>query len=149
MVQEALRGVVREALEHVARDGLPGKHHFYITFDTNHPGVAIAEHLTAKYPQEMTIILQHQFFGLEIEDEAFEVSLSFNKVLERLRIPFAALISFVDPSVNFGLQLRASPEVPDEDAPASVADNTDTAEPADGDDTAPETVVSLDSFRKK
>src|SRR3546814_6579618 len=89
---------------------MPGDHHLYVTFRTGHPGVAIPQRLRETYPEEMTIVLQHQFFGLEIKDDAFEVTLSFNRSLERLRVPFAALTAFVDPSVNFGLQFQARSE---------------------------------------
>src|SRR3546814_13502612 len=104
-LQEALRSVVRGVLEKISGEGMPGDHHLYVTFRTGHPGVAIPQRLRETYPEEMTIVLQHQFFGLEIKDDAFEVTLSFNRSLERLRVPFAALTAFVDPSVNFGLQL--------------------------------------------
>ena len=106
MVQEALRDVVRRALAAGAEAGFPGAHHFYITFRTQHPGVEIPEHLRAAYPDEMTIVLQHQFYGLEVAPEHFEVTLSFRKRLERLHIPFAAVVAFVGPAVNFGLQFQ-------------------------------------------
>lgn len=165
-VQDALRGVVKAALREVAENGFPGDHHFYITFKTNHPGVDIAEHLLARYADEMTVVLQHQFYGLEIHDDRFEVTLSFNKSLERLEIPFAALTAFVDPSVNFGLQFNAEGEVtavdpsqPGLPAVAATDSNDDTSrdDETESDSEAPEedppeggaTVVSLDSFRKK
>ncbi len=106
MVETALRGVVRQALASVVDQGLPGNHHFYLTFRTNHPDVDIADRLHAQYPQEMTIVLQHQFWGLEVTDEYFVVNLSFSNVPERLKVPYAALVSFVDPSVKFGLQFQ-------------------------------------------
>lgn len=106
MVETALRGVVRQALASVVDQGLPGNHHFYLTFRTSHPDVEIADRLHAQYPQEMTIVLQHQFWGLEVTDEYFVVNLSFSNVPERLKIPYAALVSFVDPSVKFGLQFQ-------------------------------------------
>jgi uncharacterized protein len=106
MVETALRGVVRQALASVVEQGLPGSHHFYLTFRTNHPDVEIADRLHAQYPQEMTIVLQHQFWGLEVTDEYFVVNLSFSNVPERLKVPYAALVSFVDPSVKFGLQFQ-------------------------------------------
>lgn len=113
MVENALRGVVRQALSSVAERGLPGNHHFYLTFRTCHPGVEIADRLRAQYPQEMTIVLQHQFWGLEVGDDAFTVNLSFSNVPERLKIPYAALVSFVDPSVKFGLQFQVPQEAAD------------------------------------
>jgi len=106
MVETALRGVVRQALASVVDQGLPGNHHFYLTFRTTHPGVDIADRLHAQYPQEMTIVLQHQFWGLEVTDDYFVVNLSFSNVPERLKVPYAALVSFVDPSVKFGLQFQ-------------------------------------------
>lgn len=104
MVEEALRGVVRKALELAATRGLPGDHHFYITFRTEHPGVTLPASLRERYPSEMTIVLQYQFWGLEIDDEGFRVTLSFNDKPERLAIPFEAIKAFADPSVRFGLQ---------------------------------------------
>jgi hypothetical protein len=106
LVDGALRSVVGQALKRAARDGLPGSHHFYISFRTGEPGVEIPEYLRTKYPEEMTIVVQHQFWGLEIDDEGFEVTLSFRKSPERLRVPFAALTGFFDPSVQFGLQFK-------------------------------------------
>lgn len=104
MVEEALRSVVGKALIQAAEHGLPGDHHFYITFHTEHPGVMLPDHLRQRYPDEMTIVLQHQFWGLEVGPEAFGITLSFNEVPERMTIPFAAVTAFADPSVRFGLQ---------------------------------------------
>ena len=104
LVEDALRGVVREALNYAAERGLPGDHHFYITFRTEHPGVDIPRSLRDRYPNEMTVVLQHQFWGLDVGEEGFGVTLSFADVPERLSIPFAALTAFADPSVQFGLQ---------------------------------------------
>ena len=103
MVQEALKGVVRKILAEAARDGLPGEHHFYITFRTVAPGVRLSQRLREKHPDEMTIVLQHQFWDLNVSDHAFEVGLSFSGVPERLLIPFDAVTTFFDPSVQFGL----------------------------------------------
>lgn len=115
MVENALRGVVRQALALTAERGLPGNHHFYITFRTDHPGVTLADHLRQRYPREMTIVLQLQFWGLKVEDEAFEVTLSFSDKPERLHIPFAAITAFADPSVRFGLQFEAAREAVEEE----------------------------------
>ena len=117
MVENALRGVVRQALRLAADQGLPGNHHFYITFRTDHPETALADHLVERYPGEMTIVLQHQFWGLQVHDEIFEVTLSFNDKPERLRIPFEAVVAFADPSVRFGLQFEAGEDSAEEDAP--------------------------------
>lgn len=115
MVQEALKGVVRKILAEAARDGLPGEHHFYITFRTGAPGVRLSQRLREKHPDEMTIVLQHQFWDLNVSDHAFEVGLSFSGVPERLLIPFDAVTTFFDPSVQFGLKFETQEEP--EDAP--------------------------------
>lgn len=104
LVDDALRSVVRRVLTQVAETGLPGSHHFYISFRSTDPGVELPEYLRAKYPEEMTIVLQHQYWDLILHDESFEVTVSFNKQQERIKVPFAALSAFVDPSVRFGLQ---------------------------------------------
>jgi len=105
-VDEALRGVARRVLRDIARDGLTGNHHFYISFRTGAPGVELPEYLRSRYPEEITVVLQHQFWGLEVEEKQFSVTVSFNKQNERLTVPFAALTAFVDPSVRFGLQFE-------------------------------------------
>ncbi len=159
MVETALRGVVREALTEVAERGLPGNHHFYLTFRSAYPGVEIPAYLAAQYPQEMTIVLQFQYYGLEVHDHHFEVTLSFNNVHERLVIPFGAITTFADPSVNFALQFQ--PVVPAESAeiaamptrPTAVERKEKDAEETKHADSAEEPkrgeVVTLDAFRKK
>lgn len=152
IVQDALRGVVRTVLTRVARDGMPGDHHFYITFRTAHPGVTLPQRLREAYPEEMTIVLQHQFFGLELKEDAFEVTLSFNRSLERLRVPYAAVTAFVDPSVNFGLQFQSAEDAAPAAAaaPDAEASEPDAAAAEAAPDAPPaEKVVSLDAFRKK
>ncbi|HZQ00640.1 MAG TPA: ClpXP protease specificity-enhancing factor SspB [Reyranella sp.] len=104
LVDDALRSVVRRVLRQVADKGLPGSHHFYISFRSTDPGVRLPQYLRDKYPEEMTIVLQHQYWDLIITEEFFEVTVSFNKQQERIKVPFAALSAFVDPSVRFGLQ---------------------------------------------
>lgn len=104
MVERALRGVLRDALNYVAENGLPGDHHFYITFRTDHPDVGLPDHLHERYPSEMTIVLQHQFWALEVAEESFGVTLSFSDVPEHLMVPFEAVVAFADPSVRFVLQ---------------------------------------------
>jgi len=162
MVERALRGVVRDALKRAAREGLRSDHHFYIVFATRMPGVAIPDQLRAKYPDEMAIVLQHQFWDLDVTEQGFSVTLSFQKQLERLVIPFAAVRSFADPSVNFALEFVA-PERP-ETAPAATpavvpSPIVPAAKPAEaasgkspsekaGEKTGAE-VVTLDSFRKR
>ncbi|TSD90442.1 hypothetical protein FFK22_002825 [Mycobacterium sp. KBS0706] len=154
MVESALRGVVREALAQVAEKGLTGDHHFYLTFVTNHRGVAIPEYLRQKYPQEMTIVLQHQFFGLEVCEDRFSVSLSFSSKTERLVIPLAAITTFADPSVNFALQFQSAKEAAeaeDADAAGNPDEPAETAAkaPAEGAPADGAKVVALDAFRKK
>lgn len=114
LVQEALKGVVRKVLIDAGKDGLPGEHHFYISFQTDYPGVRLSNRLREKYPQEMTIVLQHQFWDLNVTEHAFEAGLSFSGVPERLLIPFDALTGFFDPSVQFGLKFDAEDEEEDE-----------------------------------
>jgi hypothetical protein len=116
LVQEALCGVVKKVLSEAARDGLPGDHHFYITFRTQAPGVRLSNRMREQYPEEMTIILQHQFEDLSVTDHAFEVGLSFRGIPEMLLIPFDALTGFFDPSVQFGLKFELHPEGVEEGA---------------------------------
>ena len=139
--EEALRVVVQDALAHAAKHGLPGEHHFYITFRTDHPGVAMPGHLRARYPQEMTVVLQHKFWDLSVDRAAgiFSVGLSFGGVPAMLTVPFAALTAFADPSVRFGLRFQAMPA--QETAPE--------AETAVAAASGPSQVVSLDSFRRR
>src|SRR5579863_3818820 len=106
LTQEALRGVLRTVLSDAAKNGLPGDHHFFVTFDTCAEGVRLSQRMRAQYPKEMTIVLQHQFWDLAVSDDSFEVGLSFGGVPERLSIPFAAVKGFFDPSVEFGLQFE-------------------------------------------
>jgi uncharacterized protein len=115
LVQDALKGVVRKVISDAARDGLPGEHHFYVSFRTDFPGVRLSPRLREKYPEDMTIVLQHQFWDLSITEQHLEVGLSFSGVPERLFIPLDAVTGFFDPSVQFGLKF----EIHDKDAPAS------------------------------
>jgi uncharacterized protein len=116
LAQAALRGVVRTVLTDVAKKGLPGEHHFKITFATAAPGVRLSERMRAQYPQEMTVVLQHQFWDLTVSDDAFEVGLSFGGVPERVGVPFDAVTAFYDPAVQFGFQFETL-----ETAPAAAA----------------------------
>jgi hypothetical protein len=122
LTQQALRGVVRAVLVDAARKGLPGEHHFYIAFDTNAEGVRMPERLRAQYPEEMTIILQHQFWDLKVGDDGFEVGLSFGGVPAKLVVPFEAVKGFFDPSVQFGLQFEEVEEDRQRPAPANSPD---------------------------
>jgi hypothetical protein len=159
MVENALRGVVRQALAQVAEHGLPGEHHFYVTFRTDHPGVVMPESLKERYPREMTIVLQHQFWDLQVGEDAFQVTLTFNNVSEQLSIPFEAIAAFADPSVRFGLQFDAGEDDESESSSPDQASNyqgeaaSERARAGDGsgdaDDGGEDNVVTLDRFRKK
>lgn len=144
MVESALRGVVREALARTAAKGLPGAHHFYITFRTGFPGLTLPDYLARQYPQEMTIVLEHQFWDLDVAEDRFCVTLSFQNKPERLIIPFEAITAFADPAVKFGLQFQPSAAEgelePAEAAPAPAAE-AKVEKPGE--------VVALDAFRKK
>jgi uncharacterized protein len=151
MVELALRGVVSHALQEAQMRGLPGDHHFFVTFRTTRPGVGLADWLRQQYPQEMTIVLQHQFWDLSVEADRFSVTLSFGGRHERLTIPFAAISAFADPSVKFGLQFEAS----DDDATKQAGESRRAELPAGGgekpsrDQGKSGEVVTLDAFRKK
>ena len=151
IVQEALRAVVGRVLGQVEASGgnLPGNHHFYITFKTGAPGVSIPTHLTERFPDEMTIVLQNKFWDLAVTDEDFTVGLSFNQIPTKLVIPFGAITAFVDPAVDFGLQFQAAaadlaPE-PHDDAENDSPDDGSRAAPADDGSN----VVTVDFGRKK
>ncbi len=179
LAQEALRGVMRKVLGEVARTGLPGNHHFFITFLTGAPGVRVSTRLRERYPEQMTIVLQYQYWDLKVTDTGFEVGLSFSDIPEKLEIPFAAVRGFYDPSVNFELEFDVKVEEA-EDQPAAIqpaqplvqpestsagksakgakkkaqkpaSEPADEAEVADVEDEPSKSgqVVSLDAFRKK
>jgi hypothetical protein len=146
--EEAMRQVMVRALQHVAANGLPGDHHFYLSFRTDHPGVVMPPGLRAKYPQEMTIVLQHQFWNLAVDEAAglMSVGLTFGGVPSTLRVPLAAVTGFADPYVRFGLRFRTDlPPVAAEAAAEPAAEVPAAEEPK------PETpqVVSLDTFRRR
>jgi hypothetical protein len=147
MVETALRGVVRQALAEAAKGGLPGKHHFYITFRTTYPGVELPDHLKARYPSEMTIVLQFQFYDLQVDDQKFSVTLTFNNIPARLVIPLRAITIFADPSVNFQLPFQPSEPPPQEKITPVIVKEAEKpgADPADKN----AAVVSLDQFRRK
>jgi hypothetical protein len=151
MVEQALRGVVRQAVEEVMAEGLPGDHHFYITFLTDYPGVDIPDYLRERYPREMTIVLQYQFYDLSVDREKMGVTLSFNNMPERLVIPLGAISIFADPSVNFALQFQPMGEDDgDFDPDGLPLDDDDSVEERGGkSESATGEVVSLDQFRKK
>jgi len=166
LVDDALRSVVRRVLVQVAEKGLPGSHHFYISFRSTDPGVELPDYLRAKYPEEMTIVLQHQYWDLILTEEFFEVTVSFNKQQERIKVPFMALSAFVDPSVRFGLQfdrkdkngaiMEKSEQAPVAPTPLPAPEpktKSETAESEPAAEAKPEDaaskIVKLDSFRKK
>jgi len=148
----ALRSVAIDALEHAAREGLPGEHHFYISFRTDHPGTSIPAHLKAKYPHEITIVIQHRFWDLKVDRAAqrFSIGLSFSGIPGQLTVPFAALTAFQDPHAQFGL--RFEPEYDGEDDTAALPEAPEET-PAAPEPAAPPAgqpqVVSLDAFRRK
>ena len=144
LIDNAMRGVVREVLKRVQATSLPGDHHFYISFLTGFPGVKISEQLKSRYPKEITIVMQHQYWDFKVEDNYFTVTLSFGGVPEKLSIPYAALTAFADPSIKFGLQFQQTDTHEDiEDMPIEIPQDLAKAE----DDSAE--IISLDSFRKK
>lgn len=164
LVQNALRGVIRKVLSEVEKTGLPGNHHFFITFVTTAPGVRISNRIREQYPEQMTIVLQHQFWDLEIGETGFGIGLSFSDVPEKLYVPYAAVRGFYDPSVNFELEFdvadgdaeasddgAANADEPSAAKPAPTESETVTEAPAtDGEDEdGTADVVSLDAFRKK
>ena len=151
LVEGALRTVVRDVLEHLAKEGVSSPHHFYITFRTGHPGVSLPPFLLDRYPVDMTVVLQHQFWDLEVDEDGFAVTLSFNDQLHRLQVPFAAIKVFADPGVEFGLQFTLDGERGEEDAAAGPGRLPAPAERT-GKDDLPEggaEIVTLDRFRKK
>lgn len=168
LAQEALRGVMRKVLAEVARTGLPGNHHFFITFLTGAPGVRVSSRLRERYPEQMTIVIQFQYWDLKVTDTGFEVGLSFSDVPEKLEIPFSAVRGFYDPSVNFELEFDVKTDGAAEDEPAAPASEplavVTEKKPESKKKAAAEAekkpaatdaagkgadVVSLDAFRKK
>lgn len=137
MVEQALRGVVRDALKQAQEHGLEGNHHFYLGFATNRSDIVMPEHIRERHPEEITVVLQHQFWDLEVDNRGFSVTLSFDGNQEKLYVPFVALTSFMDPSVRFALQFTP---IPEEASPES---------PTPTDDSPEGKVVTLDAFRKK
>ena len=162
LARDALRGVLRRVLSDAAEHGLPGDHHFFITFVSTAEGVKLSPRLLAQYPEEMTVILQHQFWDLVVTEDRFEVGLSFGGIPERLVIPFSAIKSFFDPSVQFGLQFETSDAAPAEEGQAAPVASVPQVGAPTAKETAKETgkdepekptegaeVVRLDRFRKK
>jgi hypothetical protein len=148
LMHRAMRGLIRTVLTDIAASGLPGQHHFFITFDTMHPDVEMADWLSDRYPEEMTVVMQHWFENLDVGEEGFAVTLNFGDAPEPLYIPYDAIRTFVDPSVEFGLRFESQEELDDENASPSVTSvaeqEGDAGEKPDG----KADIVSLDSFRK-
>lgn len=158
LMHDAMRGLIKTVLQDVRDHGLPGDHHFFITFDTTHPEVKIATWLRDRYPGEMTVVVQHWFDNLEVRDDGFSITLNFGDAPEPLSIPFEALRTFVDPSVEFGLRFETNEDLEDEHALHSVDDDQvddvaplDEITPIEDADETPKKeadIVSLDAFRK-
>jgi len=151
LIDQAMRGVVRDILRRVQSSGLPGEHHFYISYATTHPGVKMSDTLRAKYPKDITIVLQHQFWDFKVEEQQFQVTLSFNGMPEKLVVPFAALTAFADPSIKFGLQFQQTEmsEVEVIGTDLAPADKLPLLAATAGEDESSAEIISLDAFRKK
>ena len=149
-VDTAMRGVVREILRQVERQGLPGQNHFFISFRTDHPGVMMSDTLRSKYPHEITIVLQHQYWDLHVAEDHFKVALSFNNIPEKLVVPFSTLTGFADPSTKFGLQFHHEQNEPVEEPtlPVSAVTSLTAAAAADAPKESAQ-IIALDAFRKK
>lgn len=148
LIDQAMRDVVRDVLRKVSASGLPGEHHFYISFNTAHPGVKMSEQLRSRYPKEITIVLQHQFWDFHIEDQRFHVTLSFGGIPEKLTVPFAALTAFADPSVKFGLQFQ-QPDMFDAKSSGAQEVGDTLSFKSENDEEDSEKVISIEAFRKK
>jgi hypothetical protein len=146
LMHRAMRGLIQEVLRGVEANGLPGAHHFFITFDTTHPQAELADWLRDRYPAEMTVVMQHWFDGLDVGEDGFAVTLNFGDSAEPLYIPYDAIQTFVDPSVEFGLRFDSHSDDDDEDDDPDPSDGDGDGEDAGGHKGAE--VVSLDSFRK-
>jgi len=147
LMHQAMRGLIKTVLRDVAKNGLPGAHHFFITFDTGHPDVELADWLSDRYPGEMTVVMQHWFDNLDVGEDGFAITLNFGDSPEPLYIPYDAIKTFVDPSVEFGLRFESAEE--EDEAEDPLPDNADEVQDADAHDARPDAeVVSLDSFRK-
>lgn len=158
LMHSAMRGLIKKVLTDVAANGLPGAHHFFITFDTHHPDAELADWLSDRYPGEMTVVMQHWYDKLEVGDDGFGVTLNFGDAPEPLYVPYDAIKTFVDPSVEFGLRFETQDE-DDEDGSDTPTENslpdilptapaTPTSAPTASEDVKEAEVVSLDSFRK-
>lgn len=150
LMHEAMRGLIRRVLQDVSEKGLPGNHHFFITFDTSHPDAELADWLSDRYPDEMTVVMQHWYDGLDVGEDGFAITLNFGDAPEPLYIPYDAIRTFVDPSVEFGLRFEQQ-ETEEEDVAEdeTTLDQTDEAELEVAEEPVKDAeIVSLDSFRK-
>lgn len=150
-IEDALKSVVRKGLKYCQEHGLPGEHHFYITFATDHPDAILPDHLREQYPEEITIVIENEFWDLEVSDEYFDVVLSFNDVKSPIHVPFEAIVGFADPSVKFGLQFKME-LLSDEDLEDEFEDDLDgdeTSSHSEEDQADKDNVIALDAFRNK
>lgn len=148
LMHSAMRGLIRTVLQDIAENGLPGNHHFFITFDTAHPDVELADWLSDRYPGEMTVVMQHWFDNLTVDDEGFAVTLNFGDSPEPLYIPYDAIRTFVDPSVEFGLRFESAEEETEGYAAVPDAEEEQDNAQAPAEEKKNADIVSLDSFRK-
>ena len=155
LMHRAMRGLIQEVLADVVDRGLPGSHHFFITFDTRHEGAELADWLRERYPSEMTVVMQHWYDALEVNDDGFGITLNFGDSPERLYIPYDSILTFVDPSVEFGLRFETQDDGSDEDDPEdpprplrATRDDADTSDDASRRPSGEADVVQLDKFRK-
>ena len=155
LMHRAMRGLIQEVLADVADRGLPGSHHFFITFDTRHEGAELADWLRERYPSEMPVVMQHWYDALEVNDDGFGITLNFGDSPERLYIPYDSILTFVDPSVEFGLRFETQDDGSDEDDPEdpprplrATRDDADTSDDASRRPSGEADVVQLDKFRK-
>lgn len=147
MIDNAMRNMVRDVMRRVQSEGLPGEHHFFISYNTQFPGVKMSDQLRAKYPKDITIVMQHQFWDFKVEDHQFNVTLSFGGAPEKLTVPFAALTAFADPSIKFGLQFQSLSTEENFIPPTSGGDEPEPASDDSGE--GMDKIISLDAFRKK
>lgn len=144
LVEKALKNVVKDALKIVEVQGFPNEHHFYMSFKTNHPDTVVSDLLKSQYPEEMTIVIQHQYKDLHVEDDFFSIELHFGGIPQKLKIPFDAIVYFADPSTRFGLSFSSGT-----DNEKGITDNQEKMEEARKVSNEPATIVSIDDFRKK
>lgn len=149
LMHEAMRGLIRKVLQDISDNGLPGNHHFFITFDTSHPDAELADWLSDRYPDEMTVVMQHWYDGLDVTPDGFAITLNFGDAPEPLYIPYDAIRTFVDPSVEFGLRFEQQETEEDDETDENALDQTNEDELEVAEEPSKDAeIVSLDSFRK-